>query len=306
MDIVKTIKLEPGHYVVAVSGGVDSMALLDILAKRYAKKGSPVTLTIAHFDHGIRDVSHIDRMLVHEIAQKHGLPFVYEEGDLGADVSEATARDARYAFLRKVQRHANARRIITAHHLDDTIETAVLNLIRGTGRKGMTSLKKNHQDVHRPLLHVPKHSLKSYAEANSLTWHEDSTNLNQDYRRNYVRHTVLPKLKAKSPQEYHRLMALIRRQRDVNHAIDQHLETILHLQPSRASLHRRDVVMLPYKVACELVAEWLRQNGKRQLSRWLVERLTISIRTAQPNTQLLLDSKSKVSFTKSTAEFTTV
>ena len=305
MDITKTIRLEPGHYVVAVSGGVDSMALLDMLVRRYPHKKSDVRFTIAHFDHGIRDVSHIDRLLVHEVATGHGLPFVYEEGDLGSGASEAAAREARYAFLRKVQQHAGARGIITAHHLDDVVETAVLNLMRGTGRKGLSSLK-SADGIVRPMTHVPKGHLRAYAEANGLTWHEDSTNLNQDYKRNYVRHTIVPKARTKSSKDYHKLVALLRRQRELNHVIDQQLETILHVQPSRSSLRRRDVAGLPYRVATELVAQWLRQNGKRQLSRWLVDRLTVSIRTASPGTELLLDSRSKVSFTKTSAKFTTL
>ncbi|MFZ1324001.1 MAG: tRNA lysidine(34) synthetase TilS [Candidatus Saccharimonadales bacterium] len=305
MDITKTIRLEPGHYIVAVSGGVDSIALLDMLAKLYPRKGSDVHFTVAHFDHGIRDASHIDRQLVHEEAVRHKLPFVFEEGSLGPEASEAAAREARYAFLRKVQQHADARGIVTAHHLDDVVETAILNLMRGTGRKGLTSLK-SQDGIIRPVAHVPKSRLRAYAEANGLTWHEDSTNTNQDYKRNYVRHTIVPKAKAKSKTDYHKLVALLKRQRDLNQAIDTQLETILHMQPSRKVLRRMDVAILPYAVAAELVAEWLRANGKRQLSRWLVDRLTVSIRTARPNTELLLDSTSKVAFSKTKAEFKTV
>jgi tRNA(Ile)-lysidine synthase len=303
MDITKTIRLRPGHYVVAVSGGVDSMVLLDMLTRLYGDKTSGVKMTVAHFDHGIRDVSHLDRMLVHEVAQKHGLPFVYHEGNLGTGASEAAAREARYKFLRSVQKHSGAHSIITAHHMDDAIETAILNIIRGTGRKGMSSLHKAKDGLVRPLLHVPKSHLRAYAEANGLTWHEDSTNTNQDYKRNYVRHSIVPKAKAASPQDYHKLVALLRRQRELNHAIDAYLDTILHTQPSKSKLRRRDVTALPYRVATELVAEWLRQNGKRQLSKWLVGRLTVAIRTAHPKTELLLDSHSKVSFSKTGAEF---
>lgn len=307
MDISKLVKLEPGHYVLAVSGGVDSMVLLDILARKHADKTSGVRITVAHFDHGIREVSHIDRILVHETAHRHKLPFVYDEGVLGADASEAVAREARYKFLREVQKRTGARGIITAHHHDDAVETAVLNLIRGTGRKGLSSLSSKTTDgIIRPLLHVPKARLKAYAEANGLKWNEDSTNQNLDYRRNYVRRSILPKARAKSPQDYHKLVSLLRRQRELNRAIDAQLEVLLHAQPSRTKLQRADVINLPYRVATELVAEWLRGNGKRQLSRWLVDRLTIAIRTARPHTELLVDSRSKISFSKKLAEFKTI
>lgn len=302
MDLSRLIKLEPGHYVIAVSGGVDSMVLMHLLSDMHNSRTHPVKFTVAHFDHGIRDNSHIDRILVSEEAHRLRLPYVFEEGSLGSEASEDKARRARYDFLKKVQKHSNARAIITAHHYDDVIETAVLNLIRGTGRKGMSSLK-NRDGLVRPLLHVPKSKLKSYAQANGLVWHDDSTNNDQKYKRNYVRHSILGKARKKSPGEYSKLLALIRRQNELNRAIDNQLEIILHSQPSRKVLSRNDVISLPYKVATELVAEWLRQNGKRGFSRWLVDRLTVAIRTSQPNTEMLIDSLCKVSFTKQKVEF---
>lgn len=304
MDIAKVLKLDPGHYIVAVSGGVDSMALLDLLAKQASGK---TKFTVAHFDHGIREDSREDRRLVAEIAAAYGLPFVFARADLGSGASEDAARRARYEFLRKAQASAGARAIITAHHHDDVVETAVLNLIRGTGRKGLSSLRPRSKDgLLRPLIHVPKAHLKAYAEANGLKWNEDSTNARQDYRRNYVRGTVLPKAVKKSPAQYRKLVTLLRRQREINESIDQALETILHTQPSRSKLRRKDVISLPYKVATELVAEWLRHNGKRQLSRWLVDRLTVSARTARPGTEFLLDSHSKIKFGKNNIEFVTI
>lgn len=142
MEVAKTIRLEPGHYVVAVSGGVDSMALLDMLARRYPHKGSDVRFTIAHFDHGIREDSHQDRQLVHETARQLHLPFVFEEGRLGPEASEAAAREARYNFLRKVQKHAGARGIITAHHLE--AETILVVSHGAFGRALRHHVKKDH------------------------------------------------------------------------------------------------------------------------------------------------------------------
>lgn len=302
MNLEKIIRLEPGHYIIAVSGGVDSMVLMHLLASKHHDKSNKTKFTVAHFDHGIRDDSHIDRILVHEEANRLKLPYVYEEAFLGEDASEEIARQARYDFLKKVQKHANARAIITAHHHDDVVETAILNLIRGTGRKGISSIK-NKDGLIRPLLNVKKSQLKAYAQANGLVWHEDSTNTDQRYKRNYIRHSIIKKAKDNSPEQYRKLIALLRRQREINQAIDNHLETFLHLQPSRSSLRRKDVIGLPYQVATELVAQWLRQNGKRDFNRWLIDKLTVAIRTARPNTEFLIDSSSKVSFSKQKVNF---
>ena len=144
------LELEPGVYVVAVSGGVDSMVLLDLLRRQKDLK-----LVVAHLDHGIRSDSDLDRQLVQQVASKHGLAFVYNTAQLGPGASEALARKARYNFLRRVQLATNATAIVTAHHQDDLIETAILNLLRGTGRKGLSSLGDD-KHLRRPLLHVSK------------------------------------------------------------------------------------------------------------------------------------------------------
>lgn len=309
MNISKTIRLDPGHYVVAVSGGVDSMALLDLLAqighrakgKEQSKTEQPLSFTIAHFDHGIRPNSKADRLLVEKIARGHGLPFVYSEGNLGAGTSEDVARKARYEFLRKVQKDTNADGIITAHHFDDVLETAIHNILRGTGRKGMSSLK-SVDGIVRPLLHLPKQHLVDYAKANNLEWNEDFTNQDTNYRRNYIRHRILPKVKQLSPEKFEQLKRITRRQAELNHAIDNHLRTILHLQPSTTVLKRLSVAMLPHAVARELVGEWLRANGKREFDRKLLEKVTMAIKTAQPNTTLVLDKNFKIEFSKKLAK----
>lgn len=292
MDIVKTMRVPPGRYVVAVSGGVDSMVLLDLL-----RKMPHIELTVAHFDHGIRVDSKSDRLFVQETAKKHGLPFAYGEGNLGEGVSENVARKARYEFLESIKKSTNAEAIITAHHLDDLVETAVHNVLRGTGRKGMSSLK-SVDGMLRPLLHLPKVHLRGYADHHQLAWHEDSTNANLTYRRNYIRNVLLPKLKSASPDAHEKLKQLVRRQAELNRAIDISIGTILHVQPDTTTLRRSDIVMLPHMVARETVAEWLRQNGKREFSRGVVERLTIAVKTARPKTVFELDKNKKISFDK--------
>ncbi len=292
LDIVKTMRIPSGRYVVAVSGGVDSVALLHMLAQL-----PHVQLTVAHFDHGIRPDSRQDRLLVEKLARQYGLPFVYAEGKLGESASENKAREARYAFLDAVRKQTAAQAIITAHHQDDAVETAVHNVLRGTGRKGMTSLK-SVDGILRPLLHVPKEKLREYAGHNNLTWREDSTNTDLAYRRNYLRHVVVPRLKAASPEAHDRLKQLIKRQHDLNHAIDTQLNTFLHTQPDTQTLRRVDIVMLPHNVAREMVAHWLRQNGKRQFNRMQLERLTMAIKTARPHSTFVVGPEHRVSLDK--------
>jgi tRNA(Ile)-lysidine synthetase-like protein len=292
INIAKTIALPPGQYVIAVSGGVDSMVLLDIV-----RQLPGVRLTVAHYDHGIRHDSHLDRMLVSEVANSHGLPFIYDEGNLGTGASENVARKARYNFLNTVKLQANADRIITAHHLDDVLETATHNLLRGTGRKGMASLK-SVDGIVRPLLHLPKARLIAYAEAHDLKWREDSTNSDTRYRRNYIRHRILPRIKTVSPKKYNLLKQLVRRQAELNVAIDGGLGTILHVQPGIAALRRHDVIMLPHMVARELVGEWLRRNEYRDFNRKHLEKVTIALKTARPNTTLVLNKKRHIKIDK--------
>jgi len=269
MDIV----VEPGTYVVAVSGGVDSMVLLDLLRQQ-----SDIKLVVAHYDHGIRDDSDLDRQLVQQVTKKHGLPFVYDHGSLGAGASEATARSARYEFLHRVRQASGAKAIITAHHEDDLLETAVLNMLRGTGRRGLTSLGSS-DTVLRPLLHIPKTELITYARQQELPWNEDSTNIDTQYTRNAVRHQIMPRFAAEHRQE---MTTHIRRLHEVSHELEHQLEHYLHLQTEAKTLDRADFIRLPHIVAREVMAAWLRHNGTTNYDKRTLERLVVAAKTFRP------------------------
>jgi tRNA(Ile)-lysidine synthase len=270
MDVVLP---KPGRYVVAVSGGVDSVVLLDILHKQ-----PDLDLIVAHFDHGIREDSAEDRKFVHELAHTHGLNFAYAEGQLGAKASEALAREHRYVFLRSVQKNNKAAAIITAHHLDDVLETAILNMLRGTGRKGLTSLQ-DRADIKRPLLKVPKSEIVDYATKHRLEWHEDPTNSNTDYLRNYVRHKILPRFKVSGRSE---LVSILTNSEVTNRELDGLLAQILQAQNGQNRLDRQSFNNLPHEVARELMAAWLRQNKAGGFDRKGLERLVVAAKTAQP------------------------
>lgn len=272
----------PGRYVVAVSGGVDSVTLLHMLAPCPGLR-----LTVAHYDHGIRDDSAEDRLLVQELARKYGLPFVYYTGGLGAGTSEAVARQARYEFLHKVRTVSGAEAVITAHHQDDLLETTILNLLRGTGRRGLSSL--NSTDVvKRPLLQVPKNELLRFAEREGLRWREDSTNADERYLRNYIRRRLLPRFAAADREA---LLQISCRAAELNGEIEQQMAQYLHLQPARNVLDRHEFIMQPHAVSKELMAAWLRANTSVELSRKLLERLVIAAKVGHAGTKADVDGR---------------
>lgn len=232
----------PGKYVVAVSGGVDSCALLHILRSQ-----SGLELIVAHFDHGIRDASAKDADFVRQLAATYGLPFVSERAELGATASEAAARIARYAFLERAKAQHHAQAIITAHHQDDLIETALINLHRGTGWRGLCSLRDT-PERRRPLLQVSKTELVAFATAHHLQWREDSTNTDTRYLRNRIRHKLISVM---TPEIRQQLLALIARQTELRTDIEQAL-ACLH-DPANATIPRALLILSPAAVAKEVL-----------------------------------------------------
>lgn len=258
-----------GTYVVAVSGGVDSVVLLDLLSK-----GTDLKLIVAHFDHGIRDESAEDRGFVQALANRLGLGFEYAEGKLGPNASEATARTARYKFLQELMKKHKATAIVTAHHQDDVLETAILNMLRGTGRKGLTSLKDT-DGIKRPLLNATKSETIDYANRYGLEWREDSTNSDDNYLRNYVRHKILPRFK---PADKKKLLDMLTDMQDTNRELDTVLAAVVG-QPGEG-LDRKLFNNLPHNVAREVMAGWLRANEVRNFDRGTIERLVVAAKTA--------------------------
>lgn len=279
---MKVILPKPGIYVVAVSGGVDSMALLHLLHTHNLNAPKPPwKLTVAHLDHGIREDSAQDRRLVQKVAQDYKLPFVYHKVELGPQASEATARKARYDFLEKVRKTTSADAIITAHHQDDVLETAIINLLRGSGRKGLTALS-SREGLERPLLHIPKQVLIAHAKARQLDWREDSTNNDTAYLRNHVRHNVMSKFDDEAREK---LWQIISDTRVINNEIDTLISEHLKNNIVSNRLDRQWFVHLSHGVAREVMAAWLRQNDLRDFDSKKLERLVVAAKVGYPGDQ---------------------
>lgn len=165
------------------------MVMLDLMRKKFPAE----ELVVATFDHGTRESSKADADFVSDACNKFNLRVYKGEAELGAGVSEETAREKRYEFLRKVASDTNGE-IYTAHHLDDLVESVAINLVRGTGYRGLAVL--NAPGVKRPFLDgtfgkvFDKRDILKYAGENDVCFRQDPTNTSDDYLRNRLRPAV--------------------------------------------------------------------------------------------------------------------
>ncbi|HKW41647.1 MAG TPA: tRNA lysidine(34) synthetase TilS [Gemmatimonadales bacterium] len=182
---------EPGVAVVAVSGGPDSVALLDLLHPLAPQLG--LTLVVAHADHGIQPDSRTVGRSVRELTERYGLAFELGELALGPAATETVARRARYAWLRDVKQGRGARYIVTAHQRDDQMETIVLRLLRGSAPAGLAGIPaRGRGGLVRPLLPFAKRELAAHAASRDLPIHDDPANRDPGHLRSWVRTVLLP------------------------------------------------------------------------------------------------------------------
>lgn len=307
-------------YVVAVSGGVDSVALLHMLVnhflQNYKLPTSNYKLIIAHFDHGIREESGDDAQFVADLATQYGLEFELGRANLGPDASEETARGARYNFLRQCCIKYNTASVITAHHQDDLVETALINLIRGTSWRGLASLELSSSSfglkILRPLLNISKKEILGYAEAHELQWVEDSTNQNLDYLRNYVRRTLIPLAQISDPLFTEKLTTHIKATQSLKTAITQELQTLvakrtLNQDHSSYELLRYDLIMWSDEVSREVIYLLLTQlDPGWHPSKLQIMRALHFIKSGIPGKELQISGQLALVLKSRTVQFKTV
>lgn len=288
-------------YVVAVSGGVDSVALLDMLVSNQIPEVSEgAELIVAHFDHGIRQNSSEDARLVEELARRHDLKFELGQAKLGTEASEEAARKARYAFLRQCCNKYQAR-LITAHHQEDLIETMIINMLRGTSWRGLISLKSDEPTL-RPLLTKTKDEIMTYAKDNRLKWHEDITNQDTKYLRNYVRINLMRDLSKQLRQQF---IAINKNVRVLSSEIATELQNLTS-SSNNNKIPRYNLIMWPEAVSKEVIYFVIRNldNAWHPTSRQLDE-ILLFCKTAKPGKFIQVNKNLKVSVDRRQAVFQT-
>ncbi len=186
--------------LLAVSGGVDSVVMLHLFYK------AGFEAYVAHCNFGLRDVeSDEDEAFVRDLAQAYNFPiyvklFATKEYAKSSSVStQMAARDLRYEWFERLVSENGFQWIATAHHANDSIETTLLNLTRGTGPAGVYGIPIMNGTVIRPMLFASREEIEVYLKENNLSWREDRSNASVDYKRNLIRHKVIPLLKEMNP-----------------------------------------------------------------------------------------------------------
>lgn len=286
-----------GSYVLAVSGGVDSIVLLDLFASHGG--ANKYHLTVAHFDHKMRANSADDAHFVQEAAAKYHLD--YKHGQASDPIfSEAEARSQRYNFLDSVAADIKADGIITAHHQDDLVETSILNLARGSGRIGLVPFSS--QTPLRPLKYVSRAEIIEYATNENLEWREDITNLDISNPRNFVRHELFRKASADWTKNY---IEAIQKLDDLNTQISMLVDSMLINSKNGVSISRADFMTLSLVECAELImAAAKKLDPAVELDQRLVHELVLFGKTAKPGRKRPIRSTIVMNINRKTLDIT--
>ncbi|NQZ75747.1 MAG: tRNA lysidine(34) synthetase TilS [Ekhidna sp.] len=180
--------------LLGISGGMDSMVLAHLFLE------SEIPFAMAHCNFGLRgEESDGDKQFVLDWAEKHQVKIYVQRFTLGSGSIQLNARQARYEWFHSLAKDYNLAKVALAHHLNDSLETVLLNLARGTGVQGFKGISIKNGILIRPLLFAARNQLEQYAAEKGIEWREDSSNVKLDYKRNRIRHKVVPQLELLNP-----------------------------------------------------------------------------------------------------------
>lgn len=200
--VIKNKLFQPKDAILlAVSGGMDSV----VMAELFHRAG--FRFAIAHCNFRLRGKeSDGDELFVKELAKKYSVKFFSarfqtEREAVTKKISiQMAARDLRYEWFKSIAAEKGYKYVATAHHLNDSIETVFINMLRGTGIEGITGIEAKNKSVIRPLLFASREEIEKFAKANKINYREDSSNQSDDYLRNKIRHHVIPVFKSLNPK----------------------------------------------------------------------------------------------------------
>ncbi len=250
--------------LVAVSGGADSTALLDALARW---KGN---LCVAHLNHQLRgEESDADEAFVYNLAQALKIEALIERKEVSAEAEgknlEAVARQIRYDFLLKAAQASQSRFIFTGHSRDDQVETLLMRLLRGTGAAGLHGIHQSRNlseeiTLMRPMLNISRAEILAHCEHYKLGFRSDSSNDSLDFTRNRIRHELIPELQKYNPLFGETFMHTAEQISADDDYLNSEVEKILPALLRENALLIAPLIALPTALRRRVIREWVKQN----------------------------------------------
>ncbi len=226
--IENDINLAEDKYLLAVSGGIDSMVLFDLFLK------NNINFSVASCNFQLRGKdSDNDLKFVENICIKNNINFystvleVDKFSTMRKISTQMAARELRYDFFNKLLEKYKYSYIVTAHHLDDNIETIIFNFIKSTGYKGLIGIPFNKNKILRPLINTSKEEIEDYAVSNNISWRLDKSNNSNKYSRNKIRNEVIPLLKEINPSLGKSLTESLKRIKKLSHDIKPRIDLFI-------------------------------------------------------------------------------
>lgn len=214
--------------VLGVSGGPDSVALLMIMADFQKKEN--LNLIVAHVNYGLRGQdSERDEKLVRELSQKLGLKVLVKKyyAKKRAGNPEELMRDFRYSFFEEIRKKYRFDKVVVAHTLDDRVETFLMNLIRGSGIRGLISLKEKRDRIIRPLLKVKKSEIVTWLKKKNIKFRIDKSNQDNSFYRNSIRNELIPLLEKKyNPLVKNKIFNLAQQLEEITNLVENKLKYV--------------------------------------------------------------------------------
>lgn len=214
--------------VLGVSGGPDSVALLMIMADFQKKEN--LNLIVAHVNYGLRGQdSERDEKLVRELSQKLGLKVLVKKyyAKKKAGNPEELMRDFRYSFFEEIRKKYRFDKVVVAHTLDDRVETFLMNLIRGSGIRGLISLKEKRDRIIRPLLEVKKSEIVTWLKKKNIKFRIDKSNQDNSFYRNSIRNELIPLLEKKyNPSVKNKIFNLAQQLEEITNLVENKLKYV--------------------------------------------------------------------------------